>query len=147
MNHRLGFAASAPWRATWAMAFAALAALGVVLIGTRKPMFQQAETVSPSTASTALVELSASYAVATWSVLVDGQALTATTMDARRWLGTIPSGHRELAIDAAPVDPLAGGPAALRITVRRDGREYRTSTWGDGCVGCRIDLEHPGPTP
>lgn len=134
----IAFARGAPYLTVFAALFAVGAALAVWLVESRssKPVPAAAAVVSGGSSE---VTVEATYAVAAWSVLVDGVAVAATKSDARRWSGTIPAG-RELGIEAQPADSLAGGAAALRAQVRQGARLRTVDAWGDGAAGLRIDL-------
>lgn len=147
MTASIPFAASVPRRAGWAVGFMVFAVSGVWLVEARvatAPDVSHVVGVVPAhataTAIAIAIEVTASYEVAAWTVTVDGTALVAVSSDVRSWRGASGIGGRELFIDALPVDLLAGGPAALRITVQSDGHTTTSSVWGDGAVGARIGL-------
>ncbi len=95
-------------------------------------------TVAPPAAGAIAVEIESTFAVATWSVRVDGVEL-AGSRDERRWRGQADSAL-SLDVRAEPADPLADAPCALRVHVTRGGSGRAHLLWGRGAVAGAIAL-------
>ena len=134
----LGFPGGALARVALVGLYAALAAGAIVVVESRPPRPPPTAALVPDEARDRVdVQIEATYPVAAWTVRYAGAAVTADEAGPSRWRGrlAVDPGERQLVVEAAPSDPLASGPCALRIAVRRAGGATESSTlWGSGFI-------------
>ncbi|HYE05389.1 MAG TPA: hypothetical protein VEL07_07645 [Planctomycetota bacterium] len=100
-----------------------------------------APAAAPVAASAIAIEIESTFAVAAWSVRIDGVQI-AGAGDDRRWRGRADDA-RSLDVRAEPADPLADAPCALRVHVTRAGSGRAHLLWGRGAVAGAIPLAGP----
>lgn len=151
LARRFGFAGGAAARVALVALYAALAAGAIVLVEARPPREPATGAAGVPKGARATVEVSieSTYPVAAWTVRYAGAAVVAEVAGPARWRGrvAIDPDERQLVVEASPRDPLADGPCALRIAVRRDGGGAEASTlWGSGFISGIVVLPG-GPRP
>ena len=142
MDVRLGFTGSALWRLGAVALFAAVA-FTIVLVVERDPAIspQPAGVPSPiATGAARTLHLESTYLVTTWTVQGGGKPLSGKATDSQHWQGNVPTGVRELFVQADAQDAGASGPAALRWSM--DGTvPHHGLLWGQGFVAERVTLD------
>jgi hypothetical protein len=145
LGGRFGFTGGILARLALVGVYAALAGAAILLVETRP---QRPAVIAPTTTAPPLeltISIESTYPVAAWSVRHAGSALVGES-GATRWQGgvTVDSQERQLVVEATARDPLAVGPCALRITVRRAGAASEMSTlWGSGFISGIVNLPEP----
>jgi hypothetical protein len=145
----LGFTRSAAWRLAGAGAY--LIAAGALLVaiqarGAGRPPGAPPAAPAPSPASSPAprgltLTLTATYAVARWTVELDGVAQLPSAATAQDWHGRIAprSPGAEIYIHGEAADPLGSAPCALRVAVTDGGAGVRSEVlWGEGSVSARV---------
>ncbi len=139
-----GFTRSAAWRLAGAGAYlVAVGALLLALLGrSGGPPGAPAVAAPPPTApAQATLTLTATYAVARWTVELDGVAQTPDVVTAQTWQAhlRLAAPGAEVYLHGEPADPLNGGPCALRVSFAEGSHPPRTTVlWGEGGVSARI---------
>lgn len=144
LTERFGFAGGVVARVALVALYAALAVAAIVVVETRPMQAGPVPVVSAIAAPrTALaISIESTYPVTMWTVRYAGAAVVGESGPAR-WQGSVAAdlGERQLVIEATARDPLAAGPCALRIAVRRPGGTTEVSTlWGSGFISGIVAL-------
>ena len=141
----LGFTRSAAWRLAGAGAY--LLAAGALLVaiearGPGPPPGPPPAAPAPSPAPRGLtLTLTATYAVARWTVELDGVAQPPSASSAREWHGRLAlrAPGAEVFIHGEATDPLSSAPCALRVAITDGGAGVRSEVlWGEGSVSARL---------
>jgi hypothetical protein len=139
----LGFTRSAGWRLVGASAYIIAAGLLTFAIESRgagAPPGVPAPAPAAAPASATLM-LTSTYAVARWTVEIDGVAVAASASSAQSWQGRIALRARnaEVFIFGEAADPLAGGACALKVAYGDGVAPGRSVVlWGEGSVSARL---------
>ena len=144
LTERFGFAGGVVARVALVALYATLAVAAIMVVETRPIRTGPAPAISAIAAPrTALaISIESTYPVTTWTVRYAGAAVAGESGPAR-WQGgvTVYPGESQLVIEATARDPLAAGPCALRIAVRRpDGATQVSTLWGSGFISGIVAL-------
>ncbi len=127
----LGFTGSAGLRLAAAMVFVLCATAGVVLVNAHSntPVTTAAPTIITPTTSGRLI-LETTFAVARWTVQVQGHDVSGATATAQRWEATIAGDRSTIFVQAETADPTSATPVALRWSFAGQSGVL----WGEGAV-------------
>ena len=143
---RFGFAGGVLARVALVALYAGLAVWAIIVVETRPMQARTAPVALAATRGTTLsISIESTYPVATWTVRHAGSAVVGES-GPTRWQGNVvvEGDERQLVVEANARDPLADGPCALRIAVRRPGGVAEVSTlWGSGFISGIVTLPEP----